>query len=176
MPILDAWRNQMFLGTKSTFGDDRSLTNHILRSWQVIYCQSARATTIVPSFYKVFLTQQLRWKKSWIREGTTAATFIWRRNPIASFSFYTNLMIPIFSPIVAFNALFVQPIIYNRLPLIFLFGVIALSFLFGLYNYLQVQSRYWIYIVAFSFFYIAIMIWQMPYALLKLRNTSWGTR
>ena len=93
--ILSAWRNQKFLGTKSTFGDDRSLTNFVLRDWKVMYCEKAKASTIVPETYKKFFTQQLRWKKSWVREGTTAARFIWKKHPLASLSFYISVLLPI---------------------------------------------------------------------------------
>ena len=40
--ILDRWENQHFLGRQSTFGDDRALTNYILRDWRVMYQSQAR--------------------------------------------------------------------------------------------------------------------------------------
>ena len=42
MPHLDWWENQTFLGVESTFGDDRSLTNCVLRDWKVRYEEKAR--------------------------------------------------------------------------------------------------------------------------------------
>jgi len=177
LEILQAWRTKTFLGTPSTFGDDRSLTNYILlKKWDVVYCREAKATTIVPDTYKKYLKQQVRWKKSWIREGITPAKFIWRRNPIASSSFYTNLLIPIFSPLIAINALFIQPVFFMHMPVVFLTGIIALSVLLGLFNFIQTNSRYWFYVVIFSLFYVVVHLWQMPYALFHLKNTSWGTR
>ena len=35
MPHLEWWEDQTFLGVESTFGDDRSLTNCVLRDWKV---------------------------------------------------------------------------------------------------------------------------------------------
>lgn len=176
LKVLSKWRNQTFMGTKSTFGDDRSLTNYILRTWKVIYCQKARAVTIVPDTYRKFLKQQLRWKKSWIREGLAAATFIWKKNIIASLSFYTNLLLPIFSPFIVFSALIIQPVFYGRWPVVFLVGVTAMSALYGVYYFLQSGNRYWGYVVLFTMMYTSIMVWQMPYALFRLRDTRWGTR
>jgi len=176
LEVLEPWRTKTFLGTPSTFGDDRSLTNYILLKWDVVYCREAKATTIVPDGYKKYLKQQVRWKKSWIREGITPAKFIWRRNPIASSSFYANLLIPIFSPVIAINALFVQPIFFMNPPIIFLTGMVVLSILLGFFNFIQTSSRYWFYVVIFSLFYMVVHLWQMPYALLHLKNTSWGTR
>lgn len=164
------------MGTLSTYGDDRSLTNFILKKWDVIYCREAKATTIVPEKYGIYMRQQIRWKKSWMREGITPAKFIWRKNPIAASSFYTNLLIPFVSPFVVLNAFIIEPIFYNNAPTVFLFGLLALALLMGFFNYIQTNSRYWIYVVIFSLFYAILHLWQMPYAFLKLKNTSWGTR
>ena len=48
MPHLEWWENQTFLGVESTFGDDRSLTNCVLRTWKVRYESKAVSHTIVP--------------------------------------------------------------------------------------------------------------------------------
>ena len=48
MPHLDWWEHQTFLGRPSTFGDDRSLTNCVLRRWKVRYESRAVSHTIVP--------------------------------------------------------------------------------------------------------------------------------
>jgi hyaluronan synthase len=177
LAVLEPWRTRTFLGTLSTYGDDRSLTNFILQNgWKVIYCRRAYATTIVPDTYGKYLRQQVRWKKSWIREGVVPAGFIWRRNPIASSSFYTNLLIPIFSPFIVLNAVLVQPLLFGTMPVFFFGGMVMLSLLLGFFNFIQTSSRYWIYVVLFSVLYVFVHLWQMPYALFKLKNTTWGTR
>jgi hyaluronan synthase len=176
LPIIDRWRGQKFLGTKSTYGDDRSLTNFVLRDWDVEYCSEAKATTIVPERYGVFFRQQLRWKKSWIREGTVASKFMWRKHPVASVSYYTNLLLPILGPVIALNALFISPIIYRVAPIVFVGGIIGMSCLFGIFYYIKSKNKYWPYLVWFSLLYVFIIVWQMPYALVRLRDTKWGTR
>lgn len=173
--VLPLWRHQTFWGTRSTFGDDRSLTNFILRKWKVVYCQSAHAKTIVPSQYRKFFKQQLRWKKSWIREGSNAASFFWRKNPIASSSFYVNLILPIVSPIVVFHAV-IWPLALGTFPIFFLLGIIALGLLCGLFYFWQSGNPYWWYTVPFTLLYTFILVWQMPYAWIRLRDTRWGTR
>lgn len=175
MEVLDEWLNQKFLGTKSTFGDDRSLTNHILRKWRVTYCREAVATTIVPEKYSVLFKQQLRWKKSWVREGSNAARFFWKKNPIAAISFYTNLIIPIFGPLIVIRVAY-ETIRYGHSPVFFLIGVMAMSMLFGTYYYLIRPNKNWWYISLFTLLYTLVLIWQMPYALFKLKDTRWGTR
>ena len=41
--ILDAWENQKFLGRKATYGDDRALTNMILRNHRVTFQSTAKS-------------------------------------------------------------------------------------------------------------------------------------
>lgn len=177
MPILSLWRNQMFMGTRSTFGDDRSLTNFVLRNWKIVYCESAKATTIVPERYVKFLKQQLRWKKSWVREGFVSSSFMWRKHPIAALSFYINLILPTLGPIVVGWVIYMTIFHYNPLFLLaFLLGVITMGSLFGAYLYVLQRERYWFYMPLFSIFYTLVMVWQMPYAVITLKKTHWGTR
>lgn len=177
MPVLSPWRNQMFMGTRSTFGDDRSLTNFVLRNWRVVYCESAKANTIVPERYMKFLKQQLRWKKSWIREGFVSSSFMWKKHPVAALSFYVNLILPTLGPIVVGWVLYMAIFHYNPLFLVtFLFGVITMGSLFGIFLSITQNEKYCFYMPLFSIFYTLVMIWQMPYALLTLKKTHWGTR
>src|SRR6185369_7867438 len=76
MKVLQAWLHQRFLGAPATFGDDRSLTNFILRTHRVIYNENAVCATIVPETWKKYMTQQVRWKKSWLRETMIAGRFM----------------------------------------------------------------------------------------------------
>lgn len=177
LPILEAWRNQMFLGTRSTFGDDRSLTNFVLRHWKVVYCRSALATTIVPENYLKFMKQQIRWKKSWIREGITAAKFMWRKHPIAAVSFYVNLLLPIFGPLLVGRILYLS--FFGGKPaafLVFVAGTSLMGIAFSAFLNLYERRKYWYCMPLFSLLYALILVWQMPYALLRINDTRWGTR
>lgn len=62
--VLDTWLHQRFLGSYCTFGDDRSLTNYLLRDYKVLYDDEALATTIVPEKWLKYVKQQCRWKRS----------------------------------------------------------------------------------------------------------------
>ena len=176
-PVLEAWRNQMFLGTRSTFGDDRSLTNFVLRTWRVEYCRSARATTIVPEKYMKFMKQQIRWKKSWIREGITAAKFMWRKHPIAAVSFYTNLLLPIFGPLLVARILYMSFVAGKpETFLVFVAGTSLMGIAFAAFLNLYERKKYWYCMPLFSLLYALILVWQMPYALFRINDTRWGTR
>lgn len=176
MPILDVWLHQKFLGTQATFGDDRSLTNFMLRKYRVIYHSEAVCTTIVPEKYGQFFRQQLRWKKSWIRECYLASHFMWRKHPFAALSFYGSVLFPLVGPVIVFNAVILPVLGNGPLSYMYLYGAILISFLFSLVYLVFNRKSLWIYGIFFSVFYILFLAWQTYYALLTVRKNHWGTR
>jgi hyaluronan synthase len=177
-PLIEEWKSQKFLGIKGNFGDDRSLTTFVLRSWDVVYCEKARATTIVPEKFKVYWNQQLRWKKSWIREGILASLFMWkRRHPLASLGFYIHFTFPFLGPILALNVLVYSVIESNPLVfLVFATGFMTIGFIFSLFVYLYRRADNFIVMPVFSALFVFALIWQMPYAMFTIRKVHWGTR
>jgi len=175
-PILDEWLNQKFLGVECTYGDDRALTNFLIKDYKAVYAPEARVTTIVPESYKVFFKQQLRWKKSWTRESLRASKFMWRKNPLMSISFFLGVILPLLAPVVVFRALFWLPFSNSVMPFFYIGGLVLMSGVYGAYYNIFRKDKLWIYGVFFAWFYSLIMIWQLPYAILTLRNSSWGTR
>lgn len=175
--IMDEWLNQKFLGVQCTYGDDRSLTNFLLRrGFKTVYSPDAIAKTIVPSTMRAFMKQQLRWKKSWVRESLIASTFIWRRNPFVSISFLIGVALPLLAPIVVFRALIWFPLQHDTVPYFYVFGLVLMALLYGLYYKIYTQDRNWVYGSVFAVFYTLVLIWQLPWAILTLRDARWGTR
>jgi hyaluronan synthase len=178
MPILDRWLNQRFLGVPATFGDDRSLTNFLLRNYKVIYAANAVATTIVPERHFGFLKQQLRWKKSWLRECMIAASFIWKKHPIAALSFYAQLVFPIVAPLILLRAFVWLPVFQDDMlsMLIYSFGVLMIGYIFSAYYLFWKANGAWVYGAYFTIYYMLVLVWQMPYAIATSRDNRWGTR
>lgn len=178
LPLVVAWKEHTFFGSKSTFGDDRGLTNFVLQEWDIVYCEKARATTVVPEKFPVYWRQQLRWKKSWIREGVFASTFMWKkRHPLASLAFYVNFSFPIVGPILAGTVLIRSIMTHNPLLfIVFMFGFLLLGMVYALFVHVYLNAKNWMYMPVFSVLFILVFMWQMPYAVLTLNRTHWGTR
>ncbi|MBI3608978.1 MAG: glycosyltransferase [Nitrospirae bacterium] len=176
MDVLDVWLNQRFLGTAATFGDDRSLTNFMLRRYRVIYDSEAICTTLVPATYGTFFRQQLRWKKSWIRESYLASKFMWRRHPGAAFFFYLGIIFPLVSPVIVFNALVLPSFGSGTISYLYVYGCLLMATLYGLFYLARFRDRLWVYGILFSFFYMFLLVWQTYYALVTVRQNHWGTR
>lgn len=171
--ILNPWLNQRFLGVRSTFGDDRSLTNFILRDHRVTYNSRARSTTIAPDNWMWYMRQQCRWKKSWLREAPIAGRILARKHPLAALSFYASVLCSLASPYMA--ARFLWRDYTGALPG-YIDGLLLLGLTVVLFTLWKRPARYW-YV---AWYWIATQILlsgpQTYYALLTVRKNHWGTR
>jgi hyaluronan synthase len=177
LEVLDKWLKQRFLGIQCTYGDDRSLTNFLLqKGYKALFAPEATAYTFVPDTFRKFMRQQLRWKKSWTRECLKASCFIWKKNPIMAVSFYLGIILPLFAPIVVLRALIWYPYATGKTPWFYLMGLLLIAVVYGLYYFIHTKDRKWIFGVLFATFYAVVLIWQLPWAILNLRDPKWGTR
>lgn len=175
--VKEEWLTQTFLGQPATYGDDRSLTNSLLmRGCKVVYAEDARVTTVVPDDHHTFLRQQLRWKRSWFRESMRACGFFWKRPPLMSISFYLGFILPLLGPAVVLRSLVYVPLTQSGSPFVYIFGVILMSGLISTTYLFIRRSRLWYYGLLFCFYYMFVLIWQLPWAVVTSYKTQWGTR
>ncbi len=172
----DAWLGQTFLGQRATFGDDRSLTNFILRHNRTGYQDTAVCYTVVPNKYSVFLKQQMRWKRSWLRESLIATGFMWKKEPFMALSFYMGVLVPLVAPIIVLYNLVYIPIIHRVFPTTFIIGMILMAGLMSIMQLFLRKSTTWIYGIWFCVYYEAVLLWQMPIAWVTFWKSTWGTR
>src|SRR3954471_18977771 len=85
---------QTVFGVPQHVGDDRVLTNELLRNgWRTVYQSTARGETDAPSDWPTFWRQQLRWGRSSQRETLLSLRWLWRR-PVAFTCFVTDIVTP----------------------------------------------------------------------------------
>lgn len=171
-----AWLDQRFLGHPATFGDDRSMTNFILKTHRTTYQDLAVCSTIVPSKTGVFLRQQMRWKRSWLRESLRALGFVWRKEPFMAAFFIVGLIVPIAAPIVVTYNLIYVPARYGIFPMTFLLGLMLMALMMSFAHLFFRKSKLWSFGVVFVLFYEFVLLWQMPVAWVTFWKSTWGTR
>jgi hyaluronan synthase len=176
MQYKDNWLNQKFLGQKATFGDDRAMTNFVLTYHRCTYQDTAACSTIVPKEHKVFLKQQMRWKRSWLRESIMAGKFMWRKEPFASFNFYIGLLVPLLAPVIVIYNLFYVPFTQHIFPRNFLVGLMMMSLMMTFAQLLLRKSTTWFFGFMFCIYYELVLLWQMPIAWFTFWKSTWGTR
>jgi cellulose synthase/poly-beta-1,6-N-acetylglucosamine synthase-like glycosyltransferase len=86
--------DQSVFGVQQHVGDDRVLTNELLRAgWRTVYQSTALVTTDAPSNWWTFWKQQLRWGRSSQRETLLSLRWLWRK-PVAFACFATDIATP----------------------------------------------------------------------------------
>ncbi|MFA7068236.1 MAG: glycosyltransferase family 2 protein, partial [Acidaminococcaceae bacterium] len=172
----DEWLGQTFLGQRATFGDDRSMTNFILRHNRTGYQDTAVCYTIVPNQYSIFLKQQMRWKRSWLRESLIATRFMWKKEPFMALSFYMGVLVPLVAPMIVLYNLVYIPFMHRVFPITFIVGMLLMAGLMSIMQLFLRKSTTWIYGLWFCVYYEAVLLWQMPIAWVTFWKSTWGTR
>jgi cellulose synthase/poly-beta-1,6-N-acetylglucosamine synthase-like glycosyltransferase len=93
-PAVERLVAQRVLGVPIEVGDDRVLTNELLRNgWRTQYQSTALVLTDAPSNWTEFWKQQLRWGRSSQRETLLSLRWLWRR-PAAFVCFASDILVP----------------------------------------------------------------------------------
>ncbi len=178
--VLEEWLHQRFLGVEVTTGEDRALTNDVMRQgYDSVYQRDATVHTVVPTQYKKLCRMFLRWDRSYIREELRFATIVWRRPPVARMialfdQVVTNLRFPIMSAtmVLLATAVFFDPLVLPRV----LVSLGLISFIYSLYYLRSERSFNILYGVVFEYYAFFAMFWIFPWALMTVRKRGWLTR
>jgi hyaluronan synthase len=182
MRVLPQWMRQTFCGRPANIGEDRAMTNLILREgYHVLFQQDAIVYTKVPVRYKNLCRMFLRWARSNFRETIVMSSFAFRRfrkgsmlgariNLLLSWMVLTNAQVLF---VYAMASIILDPTVYASQILT---GVILSSSLpAGLYCWRRHSSEgLWAYL--YSLFWLLALSWITPYALLTPHKNGWLTR
>ena len=179
--VLDEWLNAKVLGEYGNYGDDRSLTNLILKDYKILYHDQALATTIAPENWKQYVRQQARWSRSYLREILKVGRWMWRKHPVPALSWYAMMWMPIIEPVVITSALAIAPVMAvlsggSNLAWSYLLGVTAITAVWTLHFWEQTGRRYWWTGFLYTVTYMAFFSWQIYWALATIGGRHWGTR
>lgn len=179
LPVMDEWLHETFLGQPVTWGDDRALTNWLIKTGhKTIYTDLAQAYTICPENIRQFMKQQTRWKKSWIINAVFLAKFIIRKRPFLAITyFYPLLVVSLLTPFAAARALIFDTAVRSVLPFYYVFGALLLTaIILVFYRFTARNNKYWPYLFAWSALNVVFMSFILFYAAATIQNRKWGTR
>ena len=175
VPILDQWEHQTLFGRPWLHGDDRALTNVVLRHWKVIYDSEAEVWTEAPERYREFFKQQLRWQKSFVGESLVLVRHSWRSHPLAFPSILIAAIAGLASPVVTLYQVGWQPIAHGTAPVVYLLGLYVMNTSYALLYRSLRNDGVWKYAVISAFFYVGFSL-QVFWAVIRIHDNSWGTR
>ncbi|MFN4198772.1 MAG: glycosyltransferase family 2 protein, partial [Flavobacterium sp.] len=76
MNCLEEWMNQTFMGQPTDIGEDRAMTNMILKQgYHVLFQRNALVFTNIPEKYKNLYKMFIRWERSNVRENIMMSKF-----------------------------------------------------------------------------------------------------
>lgn len=180
-PILEQWRHQTFMGRPAIIGEDRALTNYVLRQgYSTVYQRRAIVHTVVPETYRGLCRMYLRWDRSNFRESWVQLSFIFSNYrqkhwllPIMDF-FITQIEFPLTNLFLGLlvASFFVYPIVMVK----FFAGLGVITLIFMFYYIYQERDLEFIYGILYSYFAFLFLNWVQPYAFITIRNDRWLTR
>lgn len=181
LPILEQWRHQTFMGRPAIIGEDRALTNFVMRQgYYVTYQRSAVVYTVVPETYQGLCKMYLRWDRSNFRESWVQLGFIftnYRKKhwvlPILDF-FITQIEFPLTYLFLGLLAVsfFVYPLVMVK----FFAGLGVMTLCYMFYYIHQERDLEFIYGILYCYFAFFLLNWVQPYAFITVRNDRWLTR
>jgi hyaluronan synthase len=173
--------SQKLLESMASYDDaeDRALTAQTLTEWKTVYVPSAVVYTEVPDTPKIYLRQQTRWKKGYVRSSFYVSAFFWRKHPLMSLIFYTEFMMTFITPITIFAIFIYGPFFLQRpiLPIIYLAGQLLVGVAAGLdYRLRDSEAKCWTYKPLMNTIASFVLPWLIFPALWNYRKNRWGTR
>ncbi|NLV23753.1 MAG: glycosyltransferase [Deltaproteobacteria bacterium] len=182
MRVLQEWLEQTFCGQPANIGEDRAMTNLILREgYHVLFQRNAVVFTEVPVKYANLCKMYLRWARSDIRETIAMTRFVFkpfradsmigaRINLILSWIALGKVHILLAA---CWGLVLLQPLTFG---LNAFFGVILSSSLAAVIYALKFSTLTSLWGYLYGLYYFLSLSWITPYALLTPHKSGWLTR
>jgi len=182
MPIRSRWLKQTFFGRSANIGEDRALTNWIIRTgWHVKFQCDAVVYTNIPVRYDGLVKMLIRWARSNVREMIMMFPFIFtkfRKDSMlgARINFvlnWINLVIPNILLIGVVFCILWRPDIFIMQVML---GSILSACIPAAFYALRRQSSNALWGFAHNIFWVVALAWINLYALLTMHKDRWLTR
>lgn len=179
---LQDWIHQTFMGQPSDIGEDRAMTNMILKQgYEVKFQQNAYVLTNVPEKYKGLYKMFIRWGRSNVRENIMMAKFVFsdfrQESKAGTRLLFVNQWIKLIMayPVVIFMLAFIltHPLLFISSTLVSILVLSSIPVLFYAKRY-KVSEAFWAY--SYGILYAFGLFWITPYAIATAHHRGWLTR
>ncbi len=182
MNCLEEWMNQTFMGQPTDIGEDRAMTNMILKQgFHVMFQRNAYVLTNIPEKYSSLHKMFTRWERSNVRENLMMSKFAFKPFREGSRSGTRILLLNQWMGMITayplilmmFILLIANPVLFisSTLLSILIFSSLPAFFYAKKYN---ITEAFWIY--SYSIFYTFGLFWITPYAMATASRRGWLTR
>lgn len=182
LSCVDEWMNQSFMGKPSTIGEDRALTNMILKQGLNVYFQkNALVYTTIPEHYKNLYNMLIRWERSNVRESIMMGKFAFsafrKGGKAGTRVIFLMDCLKLITAIPLFISLIVlicsHPLLFicSSLSGALIFSSVQMIFYAKKYNFAEALLAY-----VFNIYYMFTLCWVTPYSILTAGKSGWLTR
>ena len=179
---LPQWINQTFMGQASDIGEDRAMTNMILKQgYHVLFQRNAYAYTNVPEQYTGLYKMFIRWGRSNVRENIEMSKYVFTNfregskagTRLLFFSQATKIIMSY--PFLLFMFFFVltHPLLFLSATFLSILVLSTFPFIFYAKRY-SFAEAFWAY--SYSILFTFGLFWITPYAIATANRRGWLTR
>ncbi len=184
LPYMTEWVNETFFGRPAVIGEDRALTNILIREgWEIVFQKDAVAYSEMPTAYSQLCKMMIRWTRANVRENFAMFKFAFTQLNFQQddlIGLRVNLVVQTFwqiSPVV-FSVFTLWSIFTGSFAFIFsaafsiLFWSTLPAFIYARrYSRMESLLGY-----VYGFFSFATLFWVAPYSVLTVHRSGWMTR
>ena len=179
---LQEWINQTFMGQVSKIGEDRAMTNMILKQgYKVFFQRNAYVYTNIPERYKNLYKMFIRWERSNVRENIAMGKFAFGNFRKGAKSGTRILLLNQWLKMtMAYPAIILMLFFICTYPILFLSSTLVSILVFSSMQALfyakkhSIAESLWAY--PYSIFYAFTLFWITPYAIATAGRSGWLTR
>jgi hyaluronan synthase len=179
---LEEWINQTFMGKASDIGEDRAMTNMILKQgYHVLFQRNAYAYTNVPEKYTGLYKMFIRWGRSNVRENIAMAKYVFtdfrESSKAGSRLLFINQVLKL---VMSYPTILMMLFFISMDPILFLSSTLFSILIWSSFPVLFYAKRYnlsesfWAY--SYSILYTFGLFWITPYAIATASKRGWLTR
>ena len=179
---LEEWINQTFMGRPSDIGEDRAMTNMILKQgYHVLFQRNAFAYTNVPEKYTGLYKMFIRWGRSNVRENIAMAKYVFtdfrKGSKTGSRILFLNQLLKL---VMSYPTILMMLFFISMDPVLFLASTLFSILIWSSFPVLFYAKKYklsesfWAY--SYSILYTFGLFWITPYAIATASKRGWLTR
>jgi hyaluronan synthase len=179
---LPEWINQTFMGQPSDIGEDRAMTNMIMKQgYHILFQRNAYVLTNVPEKYKGLYKMFIRWGRSNVRENLMMAKFVFKKfrsqPKLGTRLLFLNQSMSIF---LSYPFIILMAFLIITHPVLFLsstfLGILIMSSFTVIFYAKKYSFTESFYAYSYSLLYTFGLFWITPYAIATASRRGWLTR
>ena len=180
--VLSEWIAQRFCGRPANIGEDRAMTNLILKSgYRVHYQKDAVVYTTSPITISKLWKMLLRWARSNVRETLVISKFVFGKfRQEGATGLRINVLMGIMNLTIGQIMRLSGIVLLVYLPVVvgpkMVFGAAIASSAPGLFYAIRYKSNQAFWAIPYSYLWMICLAWISTYALVTPHKTGWMTR